>query len=181
MHQVPAALPGGCDHRRSAPHAHRHRRAVHGLRAVRGALPSRLHHHDPAAGEPPAIAHTAIRAGLTRSLRRAQRTHRASRRAARRNTRGQETWRAAGHETRAVNPQKRREIFERFRAANPHPTTELEFESPFELLLAVILSAQATDKSVNAATRKLFRVARTPEAIASLGVDGLEKYIRTIG
>ena len=80
-----------------------------------------------------------------------------------------------------MNPQKRREIFERFRAANPHPTTELEFESPFELLLAVILSAQATDKSVNAATRKLFPIARTPEAIASLGVDGLEKYIRTIG
>ncbi len=71
-----------------------------------------------------------------------------------------------------MNPQKRREIFERFRAANPHPTTELEYESPFELLLAVILSAQATDKSVNAATRKLFPVARTPEAIARLGVDG---------
>ena len=80
-----------------------------------------------------------------------------------------------------MNPQKRREIFERFRAANPHPTTELEYESPFELLLAVILSAQATDKSVNAATRKLFPVARTPEAIAKLGVDGLAKYIRTIG
>ena len=80
-----------------------------------------------------------------------------------------------------MNPQKRREIFERFRAANPHPTTELEYESPFELLLAVILSAQATDKSVNAATRKLFPVARTPEAIARLGVEGLAKYIRTIG
>jgi endonuclease-3 len=84
-------------------------------------------------------------------------------------------------ESGAMNPQKRREIFERFRAANPHPTTELEYESPFELLLGVILSAQATDKSVNAATRKLFPVARTPEAIASLGVDGLAKYIRTIG
>ena len=80
-----------------------------------------------------------------------------------------------------MNPQKRRDIFERFRAANPHPTTELEYESPFELLLAVILSAQATDKSVNAATRKLFPVARTPEAIARLGVEGLAKYIRTIG
>ena len=63
---------------------------------------------------------------------------------------------------RTMNPQKRREIFERFRAANPHPTTELEYETPFELLVAVILSAQATDKSVNAATRKLFPVARTP-------------------
>jgi len=80
-----------------------------------------------------------------------------------------------------VNPQKRRAIFERFRAANPHPTTELEYQTPFELLVAVILSAQATDKSVNAVTRKLFPVARTPDAIAELGVDGLSKYIRTIG
>jgi endonuclease-3 len=80
-----------------------------------------------------------------------------------------------------MNPEKRREIFERFRAANPHPTTELEFSTPFELLVAVILSAQATDKSVNAVTRKLFPVARTPRAIASLGVEGLSKYIRTIG
>ena len=80
-----------------------------------------------------------------------------------------------------MKPKKRREIFERFRAANPHPTTELEYVTPFELLVAVILSAQATDKSVNAATRKLFPVARTPEAIAKLGVDGLAKYIRTIG
>ena len=61
-----------------------------------------------------------------------------------------------------MNPQKRRAIFERFRAANPHPTTELEYQTPFELLVAVILSAQATDKSVNAVTRKLFPVARTP-------------------
>jgi endonuclease-3 len=80
-----------------------------------------------------------------------------------------------------MNPNKRREIFERFRAANPHPTTELEYQTPFELLVAVILSAQATDKSVNAATRKLFPVARTPKAIAALGVEGLAKYIRTIG
>ena len=80
-----------------------------------------------------------------------------------------------------MNNQKRREIFERFRAANPHPTTELEYQTPFELLVGVILSAQATDKSVNAATRKLFPVARSPKAIASLGVDGLAKYIRTIG
>lgn len=80
-----------------------------------------------------------------------------------------------------MNAQKRRAIFERFRAANPHPTTELEYHTPFELLVAVILSAQATDKSVNAVTRKLFPVARTPQAIAELGVDGLAKYIRTIG
>ncbi len=80
-----------------------------------------------------------------------------------------------------MNPQKRRAIFERFRAANPKPTTELEYSTPFELLVAVILSAQATDKSVNAVTRKLFPVARTPSAIAALGVEGLSKYIRTIG
>jgi endonuclease-3 len=80
-----------------------------------------------------------------------------------------------------MNAMKRRAIFEILRAANPHPTTELEYQSPFELLVAVILSAQATDKSVNAATRKLFPVARTPNAIAALGVDGLGNYIRTIG
>ena len=80
-----------------------------------------------------------------------------------------------------MNEAKRREIFARFRAANPKPATELEYSTPFELLVAVILSAQATDKSVNAVTRKLFPVARTPRAIAALGVDGLSKYIRTIG
>ncbi len=101
LHQVPAALPGGCDHRRAAPHAHRHRRAVHGLRAVRGALPGRLHHHDPAAGEPVAVAHAAARAGLACSLRRAQRTCGASRRASRRDARGQEAWRAASAVKRA--------------------------------------------------------------------------------
>ena len=80
-----------------------------------------------------------------------------------------------------MNADKRRKIFERFRAANPHPTTELEYQTPFELLVAVILSAQATDKSVNAVTRKLFPVARTPKAIAALGVEELGKFIRTIG
>ncbi|MDF3020505.1 MAG: nth [Steroidobacteraceae bacterium] len=80
-----------------------------------------------------------------------------------------------------MNPAKRREIYERLRAANPKPTTELEYTTPFELLVAVILSAQATDKSVNAVTRKLFPVARTPRAIADLGVEELAGYIRTIG
>jgi endonuclease-3 len=80
-----------------------------------------------------------------------------------------------------MNAAKRRVIFERLRAANPHPATELEYQTPFELLIAVILSAQATDKSVNAVTRKLFPVARTPRAIADLGVAELSKYIRTIG
>ena len=80
-----------------------------------------------------------------------------------------------------MNASKRREIFQRFRAANPHPTTELEYSTPFELLVAVILSAQATDRSVNAVTRRLFPVARTPRAIAALGVERLAPYIRTIG
>jgi endonuclease III len=80
-----------------------------------------------------------------------------------------------------VNPQKRHAIFERFRAANPHPRTELVYRTPFELLVAVILSAQATDKGVNKATAELFRVANTPAAIAALGVAGLSKYIKSIG
>jgi len=80
-----------------------------------------------------------------------------------------------------VNRDKRQAIFERLRAANPQPTTELEYHTPFELLVAVILSAQATDRSVNKATRPLFAVANTPEAILALGETGLRQYIRTIG
>lgn len=80
-----------------------------------------------------------------------------------------------------MNAEKRLEIFRRFRAANPHPTTELEYTTPFELLIAVILSAQATDVSVNKAMRKLFPVAHTPAAMYALGVDELIPYIRTIG
>lgn len=80
-----------------------------------------------------------------------------------------------------MNKQKRHEIFTRFRDDNPHPTTELEYSNPFELLIAVILSAQATDVGVNKATRKLYPVANTPEAIYALGVDGLKEYIKTIG
>jgi endonuclease III len=80
-----------------------------------------------------------------------------------------------------MNSEKRREIFNRLRTANPHPTTELEYHTPFELLVAVILSAQATDVSVNKATRKLFPVANTPAAIVALGVDGLIPFIQTIG
>jgi endonuclease-3 len=72
-------------------------------------------------------------------------------------------------------------MFERLRALNPHPTTELEYATPFELLVAVILSAQATDKSVNLATRRLFPVANTPRAILDLGVEGLSGYVRSIG
>lgn len=80
-----------------------------------------------------------------------------------------------------MNRDKRIAIFSTLRAANLAPTTELEYETPFELLIAVILSAQATDVGVNKATRKLYAVANTPEAILGLGVDGLKRYIRTIG
>jgi endonuclease-3 len=80
-----------------------------------------------------------------------------------------------------MNPAKRREIFTRLRAANPHPTTELEYSSPFELLVAVILSAQATDVSVNAATRILFPVAHTPQALLDLGEESLREYVQRIG
>jgi endonuclease III len=80
-----------------------------------------------------------------------------------------------------VNPQKRQAIFERLRAANPQPRTELIYATPFELLVAVILSAQATDKSVNKATAELYRAARTPAAILALGITGLSKYIKSIG
>ncbi|MDH5534568.1 MAG: endonuclease III [Betaproteobacteria bacterium] len=80
-----------------------------------------------------------------------------------------------------MNPIKRHEIFARLRAANPAPTTELEYASPFELLVAVVLSAQATDKSVNLATRSLFQHANTPQAILALGVSGLEESIKRIG
>ena len=80
-----------------------------------------------------------------------------------------------------MNAEKRLEIFKRLSAAIPQPTTELEYSSTFELLIAVILSAQATDKGVNIATRKLFKVANTPQAIFDLGIDRLESYIKTIG
>jgi len=80
-----------------------------------------------------------------------------------------------------VNKLKRSEIFSRLKAEDPHPTTELEYSSPFELLVAVALSAQSTDKGVNKATRKLFAVANTPEKILQLKEAGLKKYIKTIG
>ncbi len=80
-----------------------------------------------------------------------------------------------------MNKDKRYEIFRRWREANPSPKTELNYSSPFELLVAVALSAQSTDKSVNKATNKLFPVANTPKAIYALGEDGLKEYIKTIG
>ena len=80
-----------------------------------------------------------------------------------------------------MKPELRQQMFERLRARNPQPTTELEYSTPFELLVAVILSAQATDKGVNVATRKLFPVANTPAAILALGEAGLVDYVKTIG
>src|ERR1041384_8005437 len=80
-----------------------------------------------------------------------------------------------------MSPAKRREIFRRLHDADPEPQTELEHTTPFELLVSVILSAQATDKSVNLATRELYKKANTPAKILALGVEGLEKYIKTIG
>jgi endonuclease-3 len=80
-----------------------------------------------------------------------------------------------------VNRSKRRELFERLRAANPHPSTELEYGNPFQLLVAVVLSAQSTDAGVNKATRSLFRKVKTPTAMLELGEEGLKQYIKTIG
>lgn len=80
-----------------------------------------------------------------------------------------------------MNNTKRAEIFRRLRAIDPHPATELEYKTPFELLVAVVLSAQATDKGVNLATRRLFPVANTPEKILALGEEGLREYVKTIG
>ena len=80
-----------------------------------------------------------------------------------------------------MNAEKRREIFRRLKKHNPNPTTELKYRTPFELLVAVILSAQATDKGVNKATAELFKVARTPQKILDLKESGLKKYIKTIG
>ena len=80
-----------------------------------------------------------------------------------------------------MNLAKRHKIFERLKKANPRPTTELQYHTPFELLVSVILSAQATDKSVNKATVELFKVANTPQKIIDLGLRGLKRYIKTIG
>ena len=80
-----------------------------------------------------------------------------------------------------MNAEKRRKIFERLRSANPRPTTELAYRTPFELLVSVILSAQATDRSVNLATERLYKVAATPQQFLALGMEGLIEHVRTIG
>ncbi len=85
------------------------------------------------------------------------------------------------HYDPGMTPARRRELFERLKRANPAPTTELRYRTPFELLVAVILSAQSTDKGVNKATEKLFKVANTPKTILALGLRGLKRYTKTIG
>lgn len=90
-------------------------------------------------------------------------------------------WRAHGRADKKMNNAKRTELFARLQAANPHPTTELEYDTPFQLLIAVILSAQATDKSVNLATRKFFPEHGTPQGLLALGEAGLTGYISSIG
>src|SRR5262245_30028710 len=169
-------LPGRRDRRRARPDAHRGRSLVHRLRPVPAPLPGRLHRHG----------------GAARALDRASEARRRPARCFQkdqaedrgRGTR-QERRRAQAHPVgnslsqSQMNPQKRREIFARLAMANPNPTTELEYGTPFELLVAVVLSAQATDKSVNLATRKIFPL--TPQKVVDLGVTGLEEYIKSIG
>src|SRR6266404_5969871 len=152
MHAVHRCLPGRRHRRRAGLYAHGGRRVVHRLRALRGALPGRLHRHGAAA-------------------RRMEREAQACRRRAQEHP--------GGAPRPKMNPAKRRKIYERLRAANPHPSTELKYGTPFELLVAVVLSAQATDKSVNLASARLFPA--TPEKMVKLGVAGLEGYIKSIG
>src|SRR5881628_10083 len=176
LHALHRGLPGGRDRRRASADAHRGRALVHRLRAVPAALPRRLHRHAP---------------GQRRLERRPQGGGEATRTAAQaapraagvrfvgeKSPRGDR--RGAGAQ-KAMNPEKRREIFRRFQAANPNPTTELRYRTPYELLVAVVLSAQATDKSVNQASAVLFERFDTPDKMVKLGVAGLEKYIRRIG
>ena len=175
LRPVSATLPGRCHHRRRKILAYGPRRALHRLRAVFGALPGRLHRDAPgtrARGESSrnstanASMPTPSACNSTPWSAKGQLTPRKPpRRMAHRSR----------HEPAIVNAAKRRAIFERFREANPDPRTELQYHTPFELLVAVILSAQATDNSVNKATAQLFRRANTPAAMLSLGVKGITR------
>src|ERR1700704_1625055 len=200
MHSVHPGLPGRCDRRGGEADAHGRDGAVLRMRPVRRALPRGLHSdgarngrgcglgHGPRARGPRALRAAPVAAGA-----RAQGARRgpggAGAEGERRSRRGEEQrddpsrgrTRARAEAAAGVNPQKRRKIFERLRSANPHPTTELTHRTPFELLVSVVLSAQATDKSVNAPTEKLYRVANTPQALLALGMEGLIEHIRTIG
>ena len=170
LRTLPRALSGGRHRRRAKVHAHRSRRALHGLRAVPAALPGGLHRNAAGTRSPrrikPALNRARFDAHSARLLNRAVERQREldAKKAA-----------APRRPGRTVNAAKRRAIFARLRAANPEPRTELNYQSPFELLVAVILSAQATDKSVNKATAALFRAANTPAAMLALGVEGLSR------
>src|SRR6266850_7800168 len=199
MHSVHPGLPGRCNRRGAEADAHGRDRALFRLRPVRCALPRGLHRHGARVGRrcglgpgPGARRPRALRAAPVAARARAPGTRRAPDGAGaqgeRRSRRGEKARDHPGRDrtrtgakARDVNPQKRRKIFERLRSANPHPTTELAYRTPFELLVSVVLSAQATDKSVNAATEKLYRVANTPQALLALGMEGLIEHIRTIG
>src|SRR5437773_9928060 len=176
LHALHRGLPGGRDRRRASADAHRGRALVHRLRAVPATLPRRLHRHAPSQRR----LERRPQGGGEAAGTAAQAAPRAAgvRFAGEKSPRGDR--RGAGAQ-KAMNPEKRREIFRRFQAANPNPTTELKYRTPYELLVAVVLSAQATDKSVNQATAVLFEKHDTPEKIAKLGVAGLEEYIKRIG
>src|SRR5882672_9625302 len=166
-------VPGRRDRRCAGLHAHGGGGVVHWLRALRAALPGRLHRYAQTRGRMDANAEA-------RRRRARPATAAAPRRGGGALARGRRAPLDPGGAPRAqVNPAKRRAIYERLRAANPNPTTELKYGTPFELLVAVVLSAQATDKSVNLATEKLFPA--TPEKIVKLGVAGLEESIKRIG
>ena len=178
--------------------AHRSGRPLHRLRTLPAAVSGRLHRHDGRS----ARVDRGRRRGRAHAVSIAQFAARATRRQAHvapgrqgNVARAECDARHAPEDGRGgprpsprppgsgqpVNPAKRRAIYERLRQQNPHPRSELSYRTPFELLIAVVLSAQATDKSVNLATAKLFPVARTPQAIVKLGEAGLIPYIQTIG
>src|SRR5712691_7188614 len=199
MHPVHPGLPGRCNRRSSEADAHGRDRALLRVRPVPSALPRGLHSDGPRSrcrrdlgAVPSGCRARALREAPVAARARAPGARRAPGGAGaqgeRRSRRGEKACDHPGRDrTRAgakaagVNPQRRRKIFERLRSANPHPTTELAHRTPFELLVSVVLSAQATDKSVNLATEKLYRVANTPQALLALGMEGLIEHIRTIG
>src|SRR5712691_5088962 len=176
LHALHRGLPGGRDRRRASTDAHRGRALVHRLRAVLASLPRRLHRHDP--GKRSLDRRPQGGGEATRTAPQAAPRAAGIRFAGEKSPRGDR--RGAGAQ-KAMNPAKRCEIFRRFQAANPNPTTELKYRTPFELLVAVVLSAQATDKSVNQATAVLFEKYNTPQQMVKLGVAGLEEYIKRIG
>src|SRR5262245_27348728 len=176
LRPLSSGLSCPCDRRCVEMDAHGHCGSLYWLRALHRAVSRRLHRDD-------SSEHGCPRAGTGGVCACACACARAPRRGTRGGSRTS-TARAArhpAHERRIVNAAKRQLIFERLREAIPAPATELEYATPFELLVAVILSAQATDVSVNKATERLFKVARTPAALLALGLDGLTEYIKNLG